>query len=147
MEYRHTQQAILPIALWIAFVIVLGILVPSEDRKLWIASFVIAITVIMVLFSRLNVRVTNDTVVAAFGIGWPRHTEDLTGIVSVHEVRNRWIHGWGIRKISGGWMYNVSGYDAVELELASGKKFRIGTDEPGLLAAAITMVLPRPHSA
>ena len=41
---------------------------------------------------------------------------------------------WVIRN---GWLYNVSGFDAVELELASGKLCRIGTDEPGRLLHAI----------
>ena len=35
-------------------------------------------------------------------------------MTAVREVRNRWIQGWGIRKISRGWMYNVWGLDAVE---------------------------------
>ena len=49
-------------------------------------------------------------------------------IVSATPVQNSWWHGWGIRFISGGSMYNVAGLEAVELLLASGKKFRIGTD-------------------
>ncbi|HSD26575.1 MAG TPA: hypothetical protein VLL75_04680, partial [Vicinamibacteria bacterium] len=35
-------------------------------------------------------------------------------------------------------LWNVSGLDAVELALPEGKRFRIGTDEPGPLAGAIT---------
>jgi hypothetical protein len=34
-------------------------------------------------------------------------------------------------------LYNVSGTDAVEIELRSGRRFRIGTDEPKVLAQAI----------
>jgi hypothetical protein len=34
-------------------------------------------------------------------------------------------------------MFNVSGLDAVELELISGKRFRIGTDHPEGLETAI----------
>jgi hypothetical protein len=36
-------------------------------------------------------------------------------------------------------MYNVWGLDAVELELQSGKKFRIGTDEPAELLAILSL--------
>ena len=36
-----------------------------------------------------------------------------------------------------GWMYNVSGLDAVEIELKGGGRFRIGTDEPDELVRAI----------
>ena len=35
-------------------------------------------------------------------------------------------------------MYDIWGLDAVELDLQSGKKFRIGTDEPDALIAALT---------
>jgi hypothetical protein len=39
----------------------------------------------------------------------------------------------------GGVIWNVSGFDAVELELDDGTRFRIGTDEPVALAAAIAL--------
>jgi hypothetical protein len=147
MEYRHTQQAFVPLAMWIGFAIVLGIIVPTEEWAPWTGVFVLAITLTMLLFSRLTVTVTNEIIVTSFGFGWPRHTEKVSGVLAAYEVRNSWIHGWGIRKISGGWMYNVSGYDAVELDLASGKKFRIGTEEPTVLAATIAMALPPTHKA
>ncbi len=146
MEYRHTQQAFAPVAIWIGFIVVLGIIIPTEEWAPWIGVFVFAITLVMLLFSRLTVTVTNEIIVTSFGLGWPKHTEKVSDVLAAHEVRNSWIQGWGIRKISGGWMYNVSGYDAVELDLASGKKFRVGTDEPTNLAATIALVLP-PASA
>lgn len=145
MEYRHAQQAFLPLAGWIVFVAIVVSFVPGEERELWIGAFILAITLVMVVFSRLTVTVNNETIVTGFGLGWPRHTEALADVASATEVRNTWIQGWGIRKISGGWMYNVAGYDAVELDLKSGKKFRIGTDEPAALNAAITLYLPQGH--
>jgi hypothetical protein len=142
MEYRHTQQAFLPVTLWIAFVVFLGILIPTKDWAPWIGVFVFAITIVMLVFSRLTVTVTNQTITTAFGFGWPKHTEQVSDVLTASEVRNSWLHGWGIRKISGGWMYNTSGYDAIEIDLRSGKKFRLGTDEPKALVATISMVLP-----
>ena len=53
-------------------------------------------------------------------------------------MRNKWWYGWGLRWIPGGSMYNVWGFDAVELELRSGKVFRIGSDEPDALLAALS---------
>jgi hypothetical protein len=49
--------------------------------------------------------------------------------------------GWGIRWTPASWMWNVSGFDAVEITYASGKRFRIGTNQPKELAAAITAAL------
>jgi len=40
-----------------------------------------------------------------------------------------------------GWLYNVSGLDAVEVTTKSGKKYRIGTDVPAELEQAIRSVL------
>jgi hypothetical protein len=146
MAYQHTQQAFLPFTLWIAFVIVMGALIPREEWAGWIGVFLLAITFVMILFSRLTVTVTNESIITSFGAGWPRHTETLEDVRAVAGVRNTWMQGWGIRKISGGWMYNVQGYGAVELDLRSGKKFRIGTDEPVALEAAIAMVIPPPRT-
>ena len=36
-----------------------------------------------------------------------------------------------------GWLFNVSGVQAVEICLRSGRKYRMGTDEPERLADAI----------
>jgi hypothetical protein len=61
----------------------------------------------------------------------------LSEIESVSPVRNRWWNGWGIRTAPGFRLYNVSGFDAVELRLKSGEVQRIGTDDPQGLAAAL----------
>jgi hypothetical protein len=35
-------------------------------------------------------------------------------------------------------LYNVSGFDAVELSLADGRRVRLGTDEPDAVVAALS---------
>jgi hypothetical protein len=45
----------------------------------------------------------------------------------------------GIRWIARGALWNVWGLDAVELELKSGRIFRIGTDDVGGLVAALAV--------
>ena len=61
----------------------------------------------------------------------------MSDIRDAKAVKNRWYYGWGIRLSPHGWLFNVSGFDAVELEMANGVKYRIGTDEPDKLLAAI----------
>ena len=73
----------------------------------------------------------------AFGPGWPRKSIRLAEVRGAEPVRNRWWYGWGIRITPHGWLWNVSGLDAVEVLLASGRRTRIGTDEPQELTAAI----------
>ncbi len=95
------------------------------------------IALLTLTLGRLTVEVRVDHVRVAFGAGWPARTIRFEDIVSVVAVRNSWWYGWGIRWIPGGRLWNVWGLDAVELRLTSGKRFRIGTDEPDALLAAL----------
>ncbi len=148
MQYRHTQTAfqsvVLTVGLMLALVTVFVPDLEEEGLLVPIAIFLVATAAITLAFSRLTVSVDNSEIVTAFGIGWPKHTEEIAEIAAVRTVRNKWIYGWGIRRLPGGWMYNVWGLDAVELDLSSGKTFRIGTDDPeGLLAALTLSISPK----
>jgi hypothetical protein len=101
---------------------------------------VVAIFMVLSLFS-LTTVVSDDAVRVWFGIGLISRRIALDRITSARPVGNNWIFGWGVRWIPGGWLWNVSGLDAVELSLVSGRRFRIGTDEPEELAAAIQKAL------
>jgi hypothetical protein len=115
-------------------------LVRTDQAPAWLlllAVLSIAAFYLTVLSAaRLTTRVTLTTVKLAWRLGWPSKTIDRAGIVATTAHRNSWIAGWGIRKVSRGWMWNVWGLDAVELELEGGSVFRIGTDDQsGLLTA------------
>lgn len=102
------------------------------------AAVIVGVHVLVVLlFGSLTVEIAGGHVRIRFGIGLVRKRWPLDGIEACRPVRNTWLYGWGIRKIPGGWLYNVSGLDAVELKLKGGKTVRIGTDEPQALAAAL----------
>lgn len=89
------------------------------------------------LFRCLRVEVQRETVSVRFGPGWPRRTIELSRVIGVRTVRNRWWYGFGIRYTPYGWLWNLDGLDAVELDLPGGKRFRIGTRVPDELCAAI----------
>ena len=95
----------------------------------------------LALFPTLTAVVQSDRLQCFFGLGVIRREIPVSEILAVSVVRNPWTYGWGLRLIPGGWLWNVSGLDAVELRLQSGKRFRIGTDEPLALHAAITNAL------
>ena len=111
---------------------------------LWPVAFPIfafvALTIAF-LMGTLTVEVDDVSVRLKFGIGLVRKNFRLDEIASCRPVRNQWWWGWGIRLIPGGWLYNVSGLDAVELGLRNGKTFRIGTDEPKVLSDFIRLKL------
>ncbi|MEE8332195.1 MAG: hypothetical protein V3R84_10540 [Acidimicrobiia bacterium] len=95
------------------------------------------IALLTLILGRLTVEVRPDHVRVAFGAGWPATTIRFDDIVSVAAVRNSRWYGWGIRWIPGDRLWNVWGLDAVELQLTTGRRFRIGTDEPDALLAAL----------
>ena len=140
VEYRHTQVSRRPVVVVVALLILAAVLTMESLGPVLLIGSLVAIPMLFV-FTWLTVVVGAEEVSAAFGRGWPRRAIRHAEIVSVASVRNTWWHGWGIRYISGGSMYNVAGLDAVELVLESGKKFRIGTDQPDELRSAINVRL------
>jgi len=149
MTYLHRQHATL---LWlvmagvVAFSIFMLLLAirsePAEmsETLVWILSAASVILIVTAwLFSSLSVEVADGEVRVRFGPGWPRRTIPVSDIHGASKVRNSWWYGWGIRYTPHGWLYNVQGLDAVELDLAGGRQFRIGTDEPRELARAVRL--------
>ena len=146
MEYSHDQWGYGGLlGLVITVVATLGVIVAvAADSEtgaivLLTAGWIPLIGLIVLAFSRLRVVVDSTDVRIAFLFGWPRKAIPLADVVSAEPVRNKWWYGWGIRRTPQGWMWNVHGLDAVELSLANGKTFRIGTDEPQDLVGAITI--------
>ena len=88
-----------------------------------------------VLFS--TVTITRDELMFYFGPGFWTKRFPLDDIISAEVVRNSPLHGWGIRYTFHGWLYNVSGLHAVELEIQGEGQIRIGTDEPEALRQAL----------
>jgi hypothetical protein len=106
-----------------------------------IAWIVILIGLIVAaLFWGLTVEVNKDVVRLYFGFGIIHRSILRQHISMVTQVRNRWWWGFGIRWTPHGWMWNMSGLDAVELTYHNGKKFRIGTDEPEILLEALKVI-------
>jgi hypothetical protein len=141
--YKHTQVGTLNLLVFGVGMVgcaVLWILMPAAH----VPASLALVTLVLAggLFGALSVEVTADEVVLWFGPGLIRKRFRVADIRSARIVRNPWYYGGGIRCTPEGWMFNVSGFDAVELELQTNRKFRMGTDEPQPLLAAIQRVLP-----
>jgi len=107
------------------------------EAAIWGGAIVAVFVVFLALFHSLTVRVSRDAINISFGVGLIRKSFTVDDIETAAIVRNHWYNGWGIRWIPGGWLYNVSGFDAVELRHKNGRRYRIGTDQPRELFAAI----------
>lgn len=142
-DYHHTQRGLL-IQVLIGLVSI-AILVTAVVSFIYgsisggVISLAVAVLLILVLclFHSLTVHVSKELIQVKFGVGLIHTSFSVSEIRAVKTVRNHWISGWGIRWIPGGWLFNVSGFDAVELNMANGRRYRIGTDEPQALLAAI----------
>jgi len=135
-EYHHTQiGTVTGGGLLFAVILCAGVLLAGFN---WITlGVLILMAVLLPLFASLTVTVTAVELRFRLGIGPLGRRIPLADIESCEPVRNRWWYGWGIRFTPHGWLYNVSGLDAVELHLRNGKRLRIGTDEQGALCDAI----------
>lgn len=139
MEYRHTQFGnVIFTGLFATMVVI--IIVPLYlgvfHPVLFAGALILAIS--LAFFYSLNVQISDGMLFCSFGIGIIRRRIPLTDIQDVHAVKNPWYAGWGIRWMPGQyWLWNVSGFRAVELLLKNGSRFRIGTDEPEALLRAL----------
>ena len=97
----------------------------------------VILLVALVLFYKLTITINEETLCASFGIGTIRKRVSVANIVACEPIRIRWWYGWGIHLTPYGWLYNVSGLDAVAITLRNGRKLALGTDDPQGLAAAI----------
>ena len=97
----------------------------------------IMLLVCLILFYRLNVTIDDEMLCASFGPGIIRKRVPLADIVRCEPIRIRWWYGWGIHVTPCGWLYNVSGFDAVAITLRDSRKFALGTDDPHGLTAGI----------
>jgi len=151
MNYKHTQIGYLIIFSALLAVVCFGFVLVQMDSEPMTNAMTPIITMIVMLlvillmasFSTLTVIIDEDYLKIKFGYGIYRKSLLLKEILSVKTVKNHWYYGWGIRL----WLkprmriFNVSGFDAIEIKMKNDKIYRIGTDEPQKLEFAIIQVI------
>jgi hypothetical protein len=144
-QYAHRQIG--HVIIWslvgvIALIEIIRFVGSSPHRE--IPAFVLIILLVsLALFFKLTITIEGDTLHASFGIGIIRKNVRLADIAGCEAIRIRWWYGWGIHLTPYGWLYNVSGFDAVAITLRNGRKLALGTDEPDGLAEAIRQSIGR----
>lgn len=145
--YQHTQVGYISIV-GIAIVVIVAVLMrrrkgssgmdesldgPSRSRGMTVVLLLAAL--IMTMLISMTIRVDSNTVSWSMGPGLIRGSVAVTDIADTRPVTTG--TGWGLRHSEAGWLYNVSGTHAVELDLRDGQHIRLGSDEPAQLAGAI----------
>jgi len=148
MNYKHTQTGYLILAVTLVVLVLFAwthITARAEPPSYNSGTnFAMTATMTLILFIlasfvSLQVIIEGKYLRIKFGYGLYQKKFLTNDVMSAKTVKNHWYYGWGIR----GWLwpkmciYNVSGFDAVEIKLKNGKTYRIGTDEPKKLEAAI----------
>lgn len=148
MSYKHTQIGYLMLVVTLAVLVLFAWVYimasaepPSADSgpNFAVTAIMALILFILASFGSLQVIIDGKYLRIKFGYGIYQKKLSLNDIMSAKTVKNHWYYGWGIRgwfwpKM---WIYNVSGFDAVEIKLKNGKTYRIGTDESKKLKQAI----------
>ena len=82
-------------------------------------------------FRHLEVRADGDELLIAFGpLPFFRRRVAYDRIESVEKCRSTFLDGWGIHiSPSGGWVWNIWGYDCVDIRFKKGSKLRLGTND------------------
>jgi len=151
-SYKHTQIGYLMLVVTLAVLVLfawLQITARAEPPSYYsgtnflITAIMVLILFILVSFTTLSVSIDENYLRIKFGYGIFRKRFVVSEIASVKQVKNHWYYGWGIRlwlwpKM---WIYNVSGFDAVELVMKNGRVYRIGTNVPGELETTIKALL------
>jgi len=143
MKYKHTQIGYLILIVFVIVTLLFGSILTQTDLHFPVIIFMIFILFILASFGSLHVTIDGKYLRIKFGYGIYRKKFLLNDVMSAKTVKNHWYYGWGIRgwlwpKI---WIYNVSGFDAVEIKMKNGKSYRIGTDEPKILEQAILQLI------
>jgi hypothetical protein len=113
----------------------------------WTAfSVLIIVGVSLFLFATLKTIIAEEILELSFGLGIIKKRFLLKDIESYQIVKNPWYYGWGIHLTPNGWLYNVSGFHAIKINMKTGKKYLIGTDVPNQFGNAIQTALAKKHS-
>ena len=133
--YLHTQSGLLIVNAMLALSVIFAALGLFVLKALFVVVPLLLLT--GWVFHSLTIEIGDGELRWWFGAGLVRKRVAVAEVVAARVVRTNSLEGWGIHWSRFGWLYNVSGYDAVAITLRNGKTFALGTDQPVALAAAI----------
>jgi hypothetical protein len=139
--YTHTQTSVPFNAIFGAGVVIILVFVFATNFH-WIPVLAfLVVGLFLIFFHSLTVKVDTDRVKIFFGPAWFGETILLDNIDNLCVTRLQPIDGLGVHWTRQGWVYNVTGLGAVELDMKDGSIIRIGSDEPEQLARGIENAL------
>ena len=150
--YKHTQIGYLMLVVTLAVLVFFAwVYITARAEPVSVDSGTnFAVTAIMAFilfilasFATLTASIDENCLRIKLGYGIFAKMFPLNQIASVQAVKNHWYYGWGVKVWFWPymWIYNVSGFDAVEIIMRNGKIYRIGTDTPSELEVVIKQAI------
>ncbi len=155
MKYKHTQISFMMIIItivmiwffaWIHFVASIEPKSVDSGSNFLVSAVMLLIILIISSFISLQVSIDDRFLKIKFWYGIFKKSFLLEDIISVRKVKNHWYYGWWIRfwfcpkKVI---IYNISWFEAIEIELKNWKIYRIGTDDVWKLEQEILNVIKK----
>lgn len=101
----------------------------------------------LLIFYKLTISIDSTHLSFSLGVGLVSRKYLIADIKSCKPVKNDPFYGIGIRLIPNGWLYNVSGLQAIELTFINRKsKIRIGTNQPEEIASTVNKMIENEKS-
>lgn len=136
MQYKNTQIGTAMLVIFgLVFSLLAFISISEPQESIWFAYIIVG--VVTLLFSSLTISVENHEIKWFFGPKFWNKSLPLSEIESAKIIETKWYNGFGIRLISTGWLYNVSGLMAVELRVKDKTTVTLGTNDAKSLLKVI----------
>jgi len=98
--------------------------------------------VCVLTFYKIVIEVGENQISFKLGIGLLKRTYQINDLTSCTPVRCSLMSGFGIRRIANGWLYNISGLDAIELRFEDKRNIiRIGTNKSDEIASLVSSLI------
>lgn len=138
MGYDHTQSASL-------YLLLLGLAIGIFAASIFVGEIVVQTVclssgalMLLFAFSFRNLTVSDEgtELLICFGpLPLFKRRLKYSELEKVEQTRSTIMDGWGIHMSpSGGWVWNLWGFDCVDVWYRQDRKLRIGTDDPVALA-------------
>ena len=134
MRYEHTQSASLYLLLLLIAIGTFGASFLVREIVVQIVLLISGALMLLFAFSFRHLTVSDEgtELLICFGpLPLFKRRLQYSDLEKVEQARSTVMDGWGIHMSpGGGWVWNLWGFDCVDVWYRHGRKLRIGTDDP-----------------
>jgi hypothetical protein len=133
MQYKKTQTGWVMIAVFSLILLsMISRYVSDPQTNLPVGIFIVLVAVlagVLLNFYQLTIVVDAQQITLIYGIGLIRIRLYPKEVLQVKSIKIPWYHGFGIRVVSKGMLYNISGLNGVELNYVEQKPGQASTQK------------------